>query len=133
MLTVVEGLPAFVAYFAMGTVLLAVFTFIYIRLTAHDEIGLVRAGNTAAAITLAAALMGLALPIGAAISNTQSLIAAAIWSLIGCIVQLGAYGVSRLVIDDQPGRIERGEIPAALFTGAVSLAAATLNAACMTY
>src|SRR5262245_30522787 len=124
MQTIVEGLPAFVAYFALGSGLLAAFTFIYIRLTAHNEIALVKDGNVAAAIAFAAALIGLALPIGAAIAYTQSIIAAAIWSLIGCLVQLGAYGVSRLVLDNQPQRIQRGEVSAALFTGAVSLAAA---------
>jgi putative membrane protein len=130
---VVEGLPAFIAYFALGAGLLAAFSYVYIRLTAHDEIGLVRAGNSAAAITLSAAVIGLALPIAAAIENTQSIVAAGVWSLIGCLVQLGAYGVSRLVIDDQPGRIERGEIAPAVLTGAISIAAALLNAACMTY
>lgn len=133
MLTVVEGLPAFIAYFALGAGLLAAFTFIYIRLTAHDEMALVRSGNVAAAIMLAGAVIGLALPIGAAIANTQLIVAAAIWSLIGCLVQLGAYGVSRLIIDDQPGRIERGEISTALLCGTISVAAGILNAACMTY
>jgi putative membrane protein len=131
--TVIQGLPAFIAYFALGAVLLTVFIVIYTRLTAHDEVALVRAGNMAAAIALGATLIGLALPISAAIENTQSILAALVWSVIGCAVQLGAYLLCRALIPDISVRIEKADLSAAMFLGAVSVSAGLLNAACMTY
>jgi putative membrane protein len=129
----IEGLPAFVAYFALGSLLLSAFAFLYVKLTAHDEVALVRAGNVAAAIALGATLLGLGLPIASAIANTMSIVAAGTWSLIGCIVQIGAYGVARLLIPDLSDRIGKDDRAAATLAAAVSLAAAMLNAACMTY
>jgi putative membrane protein len=128
-----EGLPAFVAYFALGSLLLSAFGFVYIKLTAHDEIALIRAGNISAAIAFGATLLGLGLPIASAIANTMSIVAAGTWSLIGCIVQIGAYGVGRILIPDLSERIDKDDRAAATTLAAVSLAAAMLNAACMTY
>lgn len=128
-----EGVPAFVAYFALGSLLLSVFTFVYVKLTAHDEVALVRAGNISAAITLGATMLGLALPLASAITNTQAILAAGFWSLVGCVVQIGAYGVARVVIPDLSARIDRDDRAAATMAAAISLAAAMLNAACMTY
>lgn len=128
-----EGLPAFVAYFALGSLLLSAFGFVYVKLTAHDEIALIRAGNVSAAIAFGATLLGLGLPIASAIANTMSIVAAGTWSLIGCIVQIAAYGIARILIPDLSERIDKDDKAAATALAAVSLAAAMLNAACMTY
>lgn len=132
-LTILQGLPAFAAYFVLGAILVLIFIFAYIRLTAHDEIELIRAGNVSASIAFGAVLLGLALPVASAIANTQAILAAAIWSLIGCLVQLGAYGVARLVLPDLSPRIHRDDRAAATLLAAISLTAALLNAACMIY
>jgi len=133
MLAIVQGLPGFAAYFALGALAVALFGFIYMRLTAHDEIALVRAGNVAAAIAVSATLVGLALPVSAAIENTHSILAAGVWSVVGCAVQIGAYGLARALVPDLSARIEADDKAAATLLAAVSITAALLNAACMTY
>jgi putative membrane protein len=131
--TFMQGLPAFVAYFSLGAALLLGFAWVYQRLTAHDETALIRAGNPAAALSFGAVLVGLALPIGAAIENTQSLPAAGFWSLVGCAVQLGAYALARAFVPNLSARIEANDSAAAITLAAVSIAAGLLNAACMSY
>ena len=41
-------LPAFLAYFAVGVVLITVFFMVYVNVTPYDEMALIRQGNTAA-------------------------------------------------------------------------------------
>ena len=47
--------PNFIAYFAGGSLLAAIFVLLYTNLTPHREIALIRGGNSAAAIALAGA------------------------------------------------------------------------------
>lgn len=128
-----QGLWSFVAYFALGAVLVTLFAFLYMKLTAHDEVALVRAGNVAAAIALGATVIGLALPVASAITNTMSILHAGLWSMIGCLVQICAYALARAVIPELSAKIERDDRAAATILAAISLTAAMLNAACMTF
>jgi hypothetical protein len=55
-------LPAFLAYFAVAMVLLALFLLVYLNVTPYHEMALIRAGNSAAAVSLSGALLGFAMP-----------------------------------------------------------------------
>jgi len=44
-----QMLPAFLAYFAVAIVLLALFLLVYLNVTPYAELALIRAGNIAAA------------------------------------------------------------------------------------
>ena len=50
-----SGLPAFLIYFVVASVLIGAYLFVYTWITAHDEFALLRANNTGAAISLALA------------------------------------------------------------------------------
>jgi len=56
-----------------------------------------------------------------------------IWGLIAMIVQIAVYVMVRLIIPNLSQRIAAGEMAAALFLGAISLAAGILNASAMTF
>ena len=77
-LTSLAGLPAFAAYFALAIVLLLVFVRLYTWVTPHDEFGLSRANNPAAAIAFAGAIIGFAWPLSSAITHSMSLLDCAI-------------------------------------------------------
>ena len=66
------GLPAFLLYFTVGTALIAGFAALYIRLTAHDEIALIRAGNLSAAIAFGGNLAGFSVPLEKAIEQAAT-------------------------------------------------------------
>lgn len=55
---------------------------IYIRFTPYDEIGLIREGNLAAAVSLTGALIGFAIPVAIVIAHSVNLVDMAAWALM---------------------------------------------------
>ncbi len=128
-----EGLPIFLMFFAVAVALVAVYLALYTLATAHNEFALIRRNVTAAAVALGLSLVGFALPLGSAIVHAQSLSDCIVWGLVALAVQILAYWLVRIVLPDLSQRIAAGEMAAALFLGAASLAAGILNASAMTY
>ena len=81
----------FLFYIVSAVVLLALFQFIYTRITPHKEFELIREGNTAAAVALAGAVIGFALPVASVISHSVSLLDFVVWAVIAAVVQLLAF------------------------------------------
>ncbi len=106
------------AFLAAGGFAL-IFKAVYRWVTPHDEGALIRAGNTAAAVTLGGALLGYVIPLASAL-------------LAGVIQIVTFVAVRRIALPDVSARIERGEMSTALYLLFISLAVGILNAACMT-
>ena len=132
-LTSLAGLPAFAAYFTLAIVLLLLFIRLYTWVTPHDEFGLIRANNPAAAIAFAGALIGFAWPLASAITHSMSLLDCAIWGLVATIVQVLTFYVSQLALKQLPQRITQGDMAAGIFSAGCSISVGMLNAACMSY
>lgn len=128
----ITGFPAFIIYLVTTLALLAVFLFIYIRITPYHEIELIRAGNIAAAISLSGAMIGFTIPLAKATAQSGSLPDMLMWGGIALIVQLLAYAIVRLLIPGIAKDIPEGKIAQGTFLGMLSLATGILNAACMT-
>lgn len=128
-----HGLTAFATYFALALLLLLVFVRCYTWLTPHDEFGLIRANNAAAAIAFAGAFIGFAWPLSSAITNSLSLLDCAIWGAVALLVQLIAFFISSLLLKQLPKRISDGEVAAGIFSAGCSIAIGMLNAASMSY
>lgn len=129
----VSGLPAFLAYFGSGIVLLFLFATLYSLVTPQKEITLMRSGNCSAATAYLGALIGFSLPLASAAANSVSIVDFVIWAAIGAIIQLLAFGLAAFLQKDLPNRITNGELCAGLWAGGVALVVGLLNAACMTY
>ena len=129
----VAGLPAFLAYFVSGVVLLALFAGLYTLVTPQKELTLIRGGNSTATVAYLGALIGFSLPLASAAANSVSIVDFAIWAVVGAIVQLFAFGIAVLTQPGLPRRITKGEMSAGLWAGGVALVIGLLNAACMTY
>jgi putative membrane protein len=124
-------LPSFLAYFAGGGVLLAAFIALYVHTTPHQEVALIREGNTAAAIALSGAVLGFVLPLAIVIANSASLIDVLVWGVIAIVVQLGGFLVARAVLPGLSKAICDGQVSDAIFLAGLSLALGILDAACM--
>ncbi|MGS7251361.1 DUF350 domain-containing protein [Pseudomonas anuradhapurensis] len=122
----------FVLYIIGALVLLALFQFIYIRLTPHKEFQLIREGNTAAAIALAGAVIGFALPVSSVISFSVSILDFLVWAVIAGFVQLLAFYGVHLILKGLSERIHKGEVAAGIYVAAIAISVGLLNAACMT-
>lgn len=87
----VAGLPAFLAYFAIGLAAYAIFARVYTLLTPHEEIKLIRSGNLAAVTAFLGALIGFSLPLSSAAANSVSVVDYIIWAIIGTVMQVLAF------------------------------------------
>jgi putative membrane protein len=128
----ISGFPAFVIYLASTLALLAVFLFIYARITPYREFQLIREGNVAAAISLSGAMIGFIIPLAKSAAQSGSLLDMLMWGGIALVVQLLAYAVVRMLIPAIAKDIPDGKIAQGTFLGVLSLATGILNAACMT-
>jgi putative membrane protein len=123
--------PNFVAYFAIGGLLTALFVALYANFTPHRDIALIRAGNSAAAIALSGAILGFIAPLAAVIRNSAGLIDLVVWGIVALVVQLAGFFVVRLVLPRLPETIEAGNHATATLLAGISLSLGILNAACL--
>ncbi|SDZ08917.1 putative membrane protein [Lysobacter sp. yr284] len=122
----------FLAYAGTGIGVLILAALAVSLITPHRELSLIRAGNAAAATGFAGTLVGLALPLHSAISNSVSLIDAAIWGAAAVVVQVFAYLIARLVAPKLSQQITDGQVGAGVFYAGVSVSVGLINAAAMT-
>ena len=129
----VAGLPAFLGYFAAGLGMLVVFAFIYQAITPQKEMKLVREGNTAATVAFLGTLLGFSLPLASAAEHSVSFVDFLIWTAIGGVLQLLAFGLAALANPGLPKRITDGEVSAGIWSAGIAIIVGLINAACMTY
>ncbi len=125
------GLPVLLAHLALTLLLFIGGSALYAVITPHRELDLVRANNPAAAIAFGGAMVGLAIPLGAAMANSVSLLEIAIWGGVALLLQLLAFKAVDLMLRGLSASIERGEVAPAVVLVSVKLAVAVLNAAAM--
>lgn len=126
------AMPLYALYLAVAAAFVILFVIAYLAATRHDEIGLIRAGNTSAALALGGALMGFTLPLATAVAQASSLADLSLWAALALVVQLLAYGISNLVVPGLSGKIEQNALSAALVAATLSITCGLLSAAAMT-
>jgi putative membrane protein len=132
-LSSLNGIPAFLAYFALAMVLVVIFIRIYTWLTPQDELALILTNNPAAALAFGGALIGFALPLSSAITHSLSLLDCAVWGSVALIIQVLTFVVLRVAIKQLPDRIHQGELATGSFVAACAIAIGLINSACMSY
>jgi putative membrane protein len=131
-MTSLATLPGFLLYFVLGVGLLTLALTAYMRVTPHDELAMIRAGNPAAAIGLGGALIGFAMPIASAFAHSVNIVDAVVWGVVATAVQIGVFfAVTRLLGSEWRAAMERGQVAGATLKASVSLAVGMLNAACL--
>lgn len=127
-----QSFLAFLAYFGTGLGVLIVAAIVVSLVTPHHEVRLIRSGNTAAATAFAGTLVGLALPLHAAISNSVSLLDALLWGAVSAAVQIVAYLLTRVVSPKLSHHITENGMAAGILSAGVSISIGLVNAAAMT-
>jgi len=126
------GFPVLIAHFAVTVAMLAGAVTAYLWITPYQEIALIRAGNTAAAVALSGAILGLGIPLAFAMAASVNVWDILIWGLLALVLQLLAYRITALLLRDLAARIEKDEIGPALLLVSIQLAVAAINAAAVT-
>ena len=129
------GLDNFALYFGLSIVFLFIFKLVYALVTPHDEWKLVKEEkNVAAAIGFGGAIIGFAIALGSAASNSVAVVDFAIWALVAVIAQSLAFAILRFSFMPKIAeRINNTEVSAGVMLASMSIAVGLLNAACMTY
>lgn len=131
-MTSLATLPGFLLYFAAGLAMLVASMWIFKTITPHDEMALIRSGNTAAAVTFGGAMIGFCLPIASALSHSINIVDAVVWGIVALAVQLGCFfAMGKLLGGNQREVIEQGHIAGATLRAAVAISVGLLNAACL--
>lgn len=102
---------------------------LYVLMTPHKEITLIREGNAAAAVSLSGVLVGLAIPLAASLHTSTSVIEIAVWGASTVVLQLLIFRLVDLVLHGLPQRIQEGEVAAASLLVGAKLATAVIIAA----
>ncbi len=129
-----SGAGHFVVAFGIACILLAIFKRLYQISTPYDERQLVAEGNVAAAVALGGAIVGFALPLASALTQTANPVEFAAWGILAGVIQIvAALVVRRFVVTDMRARIEGGNVASGVYLAATSVAVGLINAASMTY
>ncbi|MBO6948748.1 MAG: DUF350 domain-containing protein [Rhodospirillales bacterium] len=123
------GFPVLMLHSSVTIAMLVAGILIYMWITPWDEVKLIRSGNTAAAVSMGGAIIGLALPLAFAMSASVSVYEILVWGPVTLALQIIAYRIADVVLKDVPKRIEDGEMGAAILLVSIKVAAAAINAA----
>jgi len=128
---IVSGAPLLLIQFLASIALLAIGVAIYTAVTPFRERALMAAGNVAAGVVFAGAVIALALPIAAVLGTSSRLLDILVWGIVALVLQLLTLGVLSLVLRNLRAAIEAGNVAAAIGLAAGQIAVALLNAAAM--
>ena len=129
------GLDNFALYFGLSIVFLFIFKLAYALVTPHDEWKLVKEEkNVSAAIGFGGAIIGFAIALGGAASNSVAIVDFVIWAAVALVAQSLAFAILRFTFMPKIAeRINNNEVSAGVMLACISVAVGLLNAACMTY
>lgn len=123
------GFPVTLMHAGLTVLILFLGSALYILMTPHREITLIREGNSAAALSLGGVMLGLAIPLAVSLHASTSLIEIGIWGASTVVVQLLVFRVVDFILHGLPNRIQDGEVSAAALLVGAKLATAVILAA----
>ena len=127
-----EAMPHFLAYFAAAVGLAVGFLALYVLITPHKEIALIREGNSAAAVQLSGTFLGFAVPMAVVIGHSVSIPDMLLWGVVAALVQAALFFIiSRLLFKAISERIAERCVASGIFVGGMGLGFGILQAACM--
>jgi putative membrane protein len=126
------GFPIALLHLAVALAIFVVAAALYALLSPNREIGLIREGNSAAALSFGGVLVGLGLPLAVALAASRSVLDVALWGVSVAAVALALFWVTDLALQGLPQRVREGDVPAAALLAAAKLAVAAILAAAVT-
>ncbi|WP_374469374.1 DUF350 domain-containing protein [Phenylobacterium sp.] len=121
-----QGFPITLLHAGVTVLMLFAAATLYVLLTPHREISLIRDGNTAAAVSLGGVLIGLAIPLSVSLNASTNLIEIGLWGVATVVVQLLVFRLVDIVLRGLPKRIQEGEMSAAAMLVGAKLATAII-------
>ncbi|MFZ4601204.1 MAG: DUF350 domain-containing protein [Alphaproteobacteria bacterium] len=105
---------------------------IYVLLTPHKELALIRAGNPSAAVAFGGVVLGLAIPLSSCLAHAFGVLDLVVWGVVILLIQLIAFRVVDMVLHGLPRRIAEGDVAAALMVFSVKVGVAIILSGAVT-
>jgi putative membrane protein len=130
--SLISGVPVLALHLVTTFAILIAGMGVYMWITPYEDLKLVREGNTAAAIALGGAFLGLAIPLAGSLSGSVTALDILLWGVVTVVVQLVCFKVVDWVLRGLPKRIAEGQLSAAIFLAFVKVAVGTIVAHAVT-
>lgn len=124
----VAGFPDFIIQLGAAIALFIVSLIVYVLMTPHKELELIRAGNPSAALAFGGVVVGLAIPLGSCLEHSFGVIDLVIWGVVTLLLQLLAFRFADIFLRGLPRRIAEGDVAAAIFLMAIKIGLALIIA-----
>ena len=122
----VAGFPDFIIQLGVALGLFVASLVIYVLMTPHKELALIRAGNPSAALAFGGVVVGLAIPLGSCLAHSFGLFDLLIWGVVTLLIQLLAFRFADIFLRGLPRRIAEGDVAAAVFLMSVKIGLALI-------
>lgn len=117
----VSGFPDFIVQLAAALGLFVASLIIYVLMTPHKELDLIRAGNPSASLAFGGVIVGLAIPLGSCLAHAFGLWDLVIWGVVTLLIQLLAFRFADIFLRGLPRRIAEGDVAAAVFLMSIKI------------
>ena len=124
----VAGFPDFILQLGVALGLFIASITIYVIMTPHKELDLIRAGNPSASLAFGGVVVGLAIPMGACLAHAFGLFDLVIWGVVTLLLQLLAFRFADIFLHHLPRRIAEGDVAAAVFLMSIKIGLALIIA-----
>lgn len=117
----VSGFPDFVVQLGVALGLFITSLIVYVMMTPHRELELIRAGNPSAALAFGGVVVGLAIPLASCLEHAFGVWDLLIWGVVTLLIQLLAFRFADIFLRGLPRRIAEGDVAAAIFLMSIKL------------
>ncbi|WP_135212756.1 DUF350 domain-containing protein [Vitreimonas flagellata] len=122
----VAGFPDFIIQLGVALGLFIASLIIYVIMTPHKELALIRAGNPSASLAFGGVVVGLAIPLGSCLAHSFGVWDLLIWGVVTLLIQLLAFRFADMFLRGLPRRIAEGDVAAAVFLMSVKIGLALI-------
>lgn len=122
----VAGFPDFIIQLGVAISLFVASLIIYVLMTPHKELALIRAGNPSASLAFGGVVVGLAIPLGSCLAHSFGVLDLLIWGVVTLLLQLIAFRFADMFLRGLPRRIAEGDVAAAIFLMSVKIGLALI-------
>ncbi len=122
----VSGFPDFIVQLGVALGLFVASLVVYVLMTPHRELDLIRAGNPSASLAFGGVVVGLAIPLGSCLAHSFGVWDLLIWGIVTLLIQLLAFRFADIFLRGLPRRIAEGDVAAAVFLMSIKIGLALI-------
>jgi putative membrane protein len=124
-----NGFPVALLQALVSLAFLAAAVAVHAALSPIKEVALIRAGNSAAAVSFGGVVLGLAIPLARSLQASTSLVETVIWAFAATVLALLVFRLVDFALRGLPARVQAGDVAAGALLAAAKLACALIIAA----